>query len=212
MDGMQDFLPRVLRFMGELSAHNDRDWFNANKARFEADVKRPAGLLLEDIEARLEHDLGLRTKPKLYRVHRDIRFSKDKTPYNTHLHMQWSMERAPVCFLFGASRDYCQLGVGAMVFPKDSLDRWRAHVAENHVVCGNVRKLKAHGWTNDVPALKRVPPPYPPDHPEADLLRRKGLVLWKHLDDVEQRALPDSLMAGFRTADPFREALISALS
>lgn len=212
MDGFQDFLPRALRFLDDLSAHNEREWFNANKSRYEADIKRPATLLLDEIEARLKRELKQDTRPKLYRIHRDVRFSKDKTPYNTHVHMQWSIGDVPVSYLFGASRAYCQMGVGAMMFPKDALTRWRENIAEGHPVAANVRKLKAEGWVSDEPALKRVPSPYAQNHPDADLLRRKGLVMWKHLDSQEQDHLPDALMSGFQTADAFRDTLVSALS
>jgi uncharacterized protein (TIGR02453 family) len=69
--------------------------------------------------------------PKVFRIHRDVRFSKDKTPYNTHLHMMWSRgaeaTRAPAWF-FGAAPDYLTFGMGVMGLEKDTLTRFREMV------------------------------------------------------------------------------------
>ncbi|NJN34835.1 MAG: DUF2461 domain-containing protein [Saprospiraceae bacterium] len=75
-------------FFTELAQNNDRDWFNANKPRYEKDVKMPFLALLEQIVAELtdsEPDLALvPTKQMLFRINRDTRFSKDKRPYKEH--------------------------------------------------------------------------------------------------------------------------------
>ena len=119
----------ALGFFDDLGANNTRDWFTANKSRYEAAVKRPAEALLAETGARLEAQTGRAQKAKLYRIHRDLRFSKDKTPYNTHLHLQWTDPRTGVCHLFGVSRDYVCAGVGAMGFDKPALERWRDAIA-----------------------------------------------------------------------------------
>lgn len=212
MDAFHDLVPGSRDFFAQLAANNDRDWFAAHKGDYEAAVKRPAQLLLDEVSAALTRDLGLSAKPKLYRVHRDVRFSKDKTPYNTHLHMQWSMLDSPVCYLFGASQSYCKLGVGAMVFPKASLPVWRERVDAGDPVVAEVDALAAAGWPLSQPELKRVPSPYPQDHPQADLLKRKGLILWHDLDEADQGTLLTTLPARFAEADGFRRALVAALT
>ncbi|MEC7761775.1 MAG: TIGR02453 family protein [Pseudomonadota bacterium] len=211
MDAFHDLVSGSRGFFAQLAAHNDRDWFAAHKAEYEAAVKRPAELLLDEVSVALTRDLGQPVKPKLYRVHRDVRFSKDKTPYNTHLHMQWSLQDAPVCFLFGAAAEYCKLGVGAMVFPKETLAAWRERVDAGDAVVGEAAALEAAGWVLSEPELKRVPAPYAQDHPQATHLKRKGLIAWRDLSDGEAQSLTTILPARFAKANGFRRALVSAL-
>lgn len=207
-------VPDALGFFDDLAADNSRDWFVANKTRYEAEVKAPAEALLEVLGARLEAATGARQTPKLYRIHRDLRFSKDKTPYNTHLHLQWSDRATGICHLFGVSRDYVCAGVGAMAFDKAALERWRARIAGDggagfaRLVDGLVQA----GLRMDPPALKRVPAPHPQDHPRGDLLKRKGIVVWHDLGDSEQ-AFPDTALdAAFARLGPFRTALAEILA
>lgn len=212
MDTFHDLVSGSRGFFAQLAANNDRDWFTAHKADYEAAVKRPAELLLDEIAGALSRDLDQPTKPKLYRVYRDVRFSKDKTPYNTHLHMQWSMPDAPVSYFFGAAAEYCKLGVGAMMFPKGSLASWRAHIDAGDDVVNEAAKLEAAGWEVSEPELKRVPAPYDQDHPQAAHLKRKGLILWHDLTDAEAQSLTTALPARFAEADRFRKALVAALA
>lgn len=214
---MSDFatlIPDALGFFDDLAANNRRDWFAANKARYETAVKAPAKALLAVLGARLEAETGARQTAKLYRIHRDLRFSKDKTPYNTHLHLQWTDAATGICHLFGASRDYVCAGVGAMGFDKPALARWRDRIADARGAdfAKLVDRMLDAGLRMDAPALKRVPAPYPQDHPRAALLKRKGIVLWHDLGDSEQ-AHPDmALEAAFARLGPLRTALAEILA
>ena len=81
------FPPDALAFFRELTANNERAWFNANKARYETTVRDPLISLAADLSARLaKAKLPLRADAKktMFRIHRDVRFSKDKSPYKTH--------------------------------------------------------------------------------------------------------------------------------
>ncbi len=214
---MPDFstlVPDALGFFDDLAANNSRDWFTANKPRYESAVKGPAEALLAELGARLEGATGTALTPKLFRVHRDLRFSKDKTPYNTHLHLQWTDRATGICHLFGVSQDYVCAGVGAMGFDKPALERWRDRVAgeDGAGFARLVDRLQEAGLRMDPPALKRVPAPHPQDHPRAELLKRKGIVLWHDLGDSE-RAHPDAaLEAAFARLGPFRKALAEILA
>ena len=79
----------LINFFIDLSANNNRDWFQDNKKRYEKSVKKPFQAFVTDVIAAIkkEYDpkLELETKNALFRINRDIRFSKDKTPYNTHV-------------------------------------------------------------------------------------------------------------------------------
>jgi uncharacterized protein (TIGR02453 family) len=172
-------------FLGELAENNTRDWFADHKARYDSTLKAPALLLLDQVA----HDLGSRTANglgvKLFRPYRDVRFSRDKTPYHTHLHMMWTLGakgRGPAVFL-GIAPGYVRLGGGVMGFDKAALTTWRAAVdgAAGDALRGMLDDLAAKGLTPDEPALKRVPAPYDKNHRHAHLLRRKGLSLWRDL-------------------------------
>ena len=81
------FAPDALAFFRELTANNTRDWFLANKARYETQVRDPLASLVTDLSARLaktKTPLRGDAKRSLFRINRDVRFSKDKSPYKTH--------------------------------------------------------------------------------------------------------------------------------
>ncbi len=79
---------RFLDFLRELELNNDRDWFNSNKKRFESDVKAPFEVLVQeviDVVAKVDPTIDISPKDAVFRIYRDTRFSKDKTPYKTHM-------------------------------------------------------------------------------------------------------------------------------
>jgi len=81
---MQHFSPDFTQFFKDLAAHNDRDWFNANKKRYEQSVKKPFESFVQELIDLLQTvDKGVNIAPKdaIFRIHRDTRFSADKTPY-----------------------------------------------------------------------------------------------------------------------------------
>jgi uncharacterized protein (TIGR02453 family) len=81
---MKYFTPDYLQFFKDLAAHNNRDWFHENKARYEMSVKKPFECFIQElIIAVQKHDKSIQIKPSeaIFRINRDIRFSKEKTPY-----------------------------------------------------------------------------------------------------------------------------------
>jgi uncharacterized protein (TIGR02453 family) len=207
-------IPEARAFFDALAANNNRDWFGAHKGEYEAVVKRPAKLFLDEVGAWLNAETGTPQVPKLYRVHRDLRFSKDKTPYSTHLHLQWSDNTSGICHMFGVSRDYVTAGVGAMAFSKPALGRWRAHVggAAGEDVAAILAALTGAGHRLSAPELRRVPAPYEQDHPRGDLLRRKGIVLWHDLGADEQADPMAGVQAAFARLGGFRTALADSVA
>ena len=94
------FDKRTLKFLAELSANNDRDWFNANKARYEEDVLDVALRFIQSMQEPLAqfapHFVALPTRVggSLMRIYRDTRFGKDKTPYKTNIGIQFRHGKA----------------------------------------------------------------------------------------------------------------------
>ena len=196
-DPFAHLIPDARAFLAQLAANNTRDWFGDHKARYETELKAPALLLLDQVAHDLGRQSGQVLKPKLFRPHRDVRFSKDKTPYHTHLHLLWMIEGAsgPGLFL-GIAPAYVRLGGGYMTFEKDMLTRWRTAVDGKlgDDLQKDMADLAQQGLEPDDPELKRVPAPFGKDHLRAGLLRRKGLTVWRDLPP-EQFATPQAAMA-----------------
>src|SRR4051794_18703539 len=94
------FSPALFAFLSELADHNDRAWFAAHKSRYVAEVQEPALAFVEDVGMRLPEEVSrhMVADPRpsggsLFRIHRDVRFSKDKSPYKTHVGIQFRHER-----------------------------------------------------------------------------------------------------------------------
>ncbi len=85
--GFQGFSPGLGAFFTALTANNDRDWFQANRSTYEVEVRQPFGALIEALAfVFATQDIPLRgdAKRSLFRIHRDVRFAKDKSPYKTN--------------------------------------------------------------------------------------------------------------------------------
>ncbi|MAU45501.1 MAG: TIGR02453 family protein [Yangia sp.] len=201
-----NFAPQVRNFMEELARNNDREWFRAQKARYDSEVKRPAERLLLSVTRWLESANGLPVRSKLFRPHRDVRFSQDKTPYYTHLHAAWSVPDGRAWY-FGLSPDYATAGCGVMAFDEAQLLRWRRAV--DGPAGARLETLVAEtGVRMNAPDLAEVPEPYPPDHPRAAFLQRSGCVLW--LDDLFDALSADpgvGLTAAFGRLQPLQDWL-----
>ncbi len=206
-DPFSQLIPEARTFLAELSHNNTRDWFTENKPRYEAQLKTPALHLLDLISAHVGN--GVTTK--LFRPQRDVRFSKDKTPYNTHLHMLWMLPGSgtrPALF-FGIGLDYVSVGGGIMGFDKAALTDWRATVDGpfGPELADAINTLIAKGFRLSEPELKRVPAPYDKEHPHGDLLRRKSLTLWNDLPDIRFDAPTDAITETLNNLRPLFDAL-----
>lgn len=182
------FPPHAQTFLTDLRAHNDRDWFAAHRATYDAAVRAPAEAFVAGMEPWLSALAGRPMNGKIYRIHRDVRFSKDKTPYNAHLHIGFAPAAAPhgPGFYFGLEPGRLVPGAGAFEFPGAGLDAYRAAVArpDSGAELESILARLA-GFRIEGAELKRAPAPYPADHPRAALLRRKGLSAWRDLADPE---------------------------
>lgn len=177
-DGFERMVDEALAFFKELSTRNEKAFYEEHKVRYVEEIKKPAEFLASLIAEDLSREMGRTFGSKLFRIHRDVRFSKDKTPYNTHLHVLWSQPDGGPSWFYGLAADYHMVGMGVMGLQGDRLTRYRAFV--DHEGDALKEALDASGveisdWGPD--PLKRVPKPYDQDHPHGDLLRRKAFTV-----------------------------------
>ena len=213
---MHDFdqlIPDARRFTSELRDNNTRDWFHANKDRFDDRLRTPALALLDAMCGPLRDLTGHDATPKLFRPQRDVRFSKDKTPYKAHLHMLWRLAaggRQDPALFFGIDPEGASVGVGVFDFGKDVLADWRKMIdLDGPRFASAIEGAQAQGWQLWEPDLKRVPPPFGKDHPQADLLRHKRLVMTRALPG--DGPLTDRLTSAYAETLPVLRVLDSVL-
>ena len=212
-DPFDSLVPDARSFLGDLAQNNTRDWFLAHKADYDTRLRAPALALLDTLSAFLEKQAGTVPQTKLFRPNRDIRFSSDKTPYHTHLHMLWNTP--PIGWFFGISPDYVSIGAGAMGFDKQTLPRWRTAMdgPKGIEVANLLDALTRKGARISEPELKRVPAPFDKAHAHGDLLRRKSLSVWFDLSeaDIKKGGLTQQIEAAFSEMLPLGKMLQSLL-
>lgn len=215
------FPPETLSFLSGLRANNNRDWFTANKAVYERAMKRPAEAFAPVLAERLTALAGQPMRGKIFRIYRDVRFSKDKSPYNAHLHIGFMPPgegRHRAGYYFGLDADGLALGGGTVELSGPDLDAFRSAMADDRTggaLARLVADLRAQGFRIDDGELKRVPAPYPADHPRGELLRHKSLSAWKDVKDpaaITGPSVVETCMAAFEAMAPLNRWIEDALA
>ncbi len=217
------FTPEGIQLLADLARNNDRAWFAPRKADYERLLKEPLEALCVALAERFTaRGLPLRADPKRspFRIYRDTRFSKDKSPYKTNLGASFPWVGAGGAgeavdagahasggyFNFQPGEMYA--GGGLWMPEKPRLDAFRRSIVDSP---DRVREAfedrEFVAWFGDVhthDSLKRIPAGYPQDHPMADMLRWKDIIFGRRLSDAEvcSPALPDMLVDGYATAMP----------
>jgi uncharacterized protein (TIGR02453 family) len=187
----------ALDFYDGLAADNTRTYWTEHKAVYDEKILHPMTELAEE----LAEEFG---EPKLFRPYRDVRFSRDKTPYKTHIgavvggtgYIQLSAEGLAA-------------GAGMWQLSPEQLARYRTAVAhditgpELERITAEIEKagITVHGHG----VLKSAPRGYPPDHPRIGLLRYKGLTAWREWPvepGLETASAKDRLTDFLRTSLP----------
>jgi uncharacterized protein (TIGR02453 family) len=226
------FTPEAIHFLLELSVNNDRAWFQPRKGEYERLLKEPLEALCIDLgEQFRRRKVPLRADTgSPFRIYRDVRFSKDKSPYKTYVSASfpWDEPGTPAAAprghaegvhrpggYFSFSPDEAYLGGGMWHADRPHLEAWRDLVVDEpkrlHAVIDAPKFKKAFGDLEAEDRLKRVPPGYPPDHPDAELLKLKDVLFGRRLTDAEALSpnLPDVLAGAFATATPMLRLLAS---
>jgi len=140
-DAFVGFPKPGIKFLKDLQKNNDREWFATHKKTYEQELKAPAEAFLAGLQGQLETMLRAPVTAKLFRIHRDVRFSKDKTPYNTHVRMAFfgvpsttgAGTGVQSGFYFSLDTVGITYGAGSMLLDKQSLARYRAAVDDREI-------------------------------------------------------------------------------
>jgi uncharacterized protein (TIGR02453 family) len=219
------FDPGLLAFFGELSHDNSREWFRAHEHHYEANVRAPALALIRAVGARLpelsEHFRADDRKlgGSLMRIHRDTRFSPDKTPYKTNLGIQFRHAlgkdvHAPGLY-FHVDMEGVFLGAGTWHPEPEVLANIRAALLERPHAWLRARDDRAfvRDWTLGGESLARAPRGVAKDHPLVDDLRRKDHIAMSTLSHGElmRSDLVELVMARWLAAAPYLRFLCDAI-
>jgi uncharacterized protein (TIGR02453 family) len=219
------FDPTFFKFLKQLKTHNNRAWFLANKERYEREVRNPLLDFIGDLGPSLRKvskHLIVDNSPSggsMFRIYRDTRFSKDKTPYKTHVAAQFRLGRSKDVHTPGY---YLHLSPGE-VFAGGGI--WRPEAP----VLGQIRDYLAHHpteWksvlkdkkfkklcTLEGEKLQRPPKGYDPDHELIDAIKYKDFIFFSQFSEKDAQS-PD-FMARFvescAAGAPYMEFLCKAL-
>jgi uncharacterized protein (TIGR02453 family) len=135
---MTYFSADFFRFFEQLSQNNNQEWFDDHKNLYEEAVKRPFKELVQDVMTRIkeQHDpqLCIPVTDAVFRIHKDIRFSRDKTPFHTYVsaNISHAGKKSKECpgFFFRFGHDKITMGGGSYELEKDNLTRVRHHIED----------------------------------------------------------------------------------
>jgi len=214
------FAPALFAFLRELKEHNDREWFAANRERFVTDVEGPMLAFIKDFAPKLREISpayvadARRMGGSLFRIHRDTRFSADKSPYKTWTAARFSHEArrklpSVPAFYLHLGVDHCFGGGGAYHLDRPALTRIRQQVVDTPEAWATARKgLEIHGEQ-----LKRAPAGFPSSHEHIEDLKRQNLYVMAEFseDDVVADGFLERFVEASRHAAPVLEFQTKAL-
>jgi uncharacterized protein (TIGR02453 family) len=228
------FRPEAVEFLAELAANNERAWFQPRKADYERLLKEPLEGLCVALGERFQaRGMPLRADPAKspFRIYRDVRFAKDKSPYKTNIGASFPWVGAEDGDLTGRSRTenvhssggYFHLSPGEIYVgggywhpEKTWIDTFRQRVvadpaAFRALVDAPAFRTAFGELSRDGHVLQRVPAGYSADDPEAETLKLKDVVFGRRLSDAEAESasLPDVIADTFAVGIPLLRYLAS---
>ena len=223
------FTSSALRFLRGLARNNNKEWFEAHREEYETELREPMRDLIGEMNARFAKfapEIAGDPKRSMFRINRDIRFSKDKSPYKTHAACWFHHRRATSRvgseadagsggFYFHLEPGKSFVGGGLWMPPRPQLNKLRDAIAEDPAGFERMAKAitKRFGAFEDESALKRMPRGFSEDHPAARWLRYQSFTSGRMLTDaqVTDSALPSILAKEFEGLLPLVRWLNSAL-
>ena len=222
--GFTGFGPALYRFFDALEEHQNRDWFAANRDTYDTEVREPLTRLVTSLTlAFAALDIPLRADPKtsIFRINRDVRFSKNKHPYKTHASAVWTRDGTKAAqglfyFQIGIGRTFCAAGFHTP--EPDQLQAIRTAIAAKP---GAWLDLEARLAAKGLPlstdhTLTRLPRGFDPEQvaPVAHAVRYTSFVVSRPLGDDDTRGpeLIDALVTAAHDSLPLLEFGWAALA
>lgn len=188
------FTPGLFKFLRDLKINNNKEWFLANKSKYETEIKNKTKEFV-DVMAIIFSSLNLpyisNIKSSLFRIHRDIRFSKNKNPYKTNVGIffpyqyetskKGKLVELPGLYIHFEPND-CFLAGGLHSPTSEQLKRIRENISINYEDFNGI--INSSGFIKEFDSflqdskLKRVPAGYPKDHPAAEMLKLKSFTVY----------------------------------
>jgi uncharacterized protein (TIGR02453 family) len=199
---MSYFSKSSLQFFRGLARHNEKPWFERHREEYEREVREPMAELVREMDLRMGRfapEMVGDPKRSVFRLYRDIRFSKDKSPYKTHaacwfFHQDGSSKVGREAhgggagFYFQMAPGNSFVGGGCWMPPRPALQRFRAAIAANPRAFERLvlaPKLRRMGGLDEDSMLKRAPRGYADDHPAARWLRHQSFTVGRPLTDAQ---------------------------
>jgi uncharacterized protein (TIGR02453 family) len=211
----------LLSFLRELEQHNDKEWFEAHKPRYKAlqdEFKRFVADLIEEISGFDKTLVGLEPKKAVFRIYRDVRFSKNKHPYKTNFGASLAengrkMTKAGY-YIHIQPSGQTMVGGGLYMPGPEELKRIRTAIDQDATPLREVLAEKSFqdffGALRDIDPVKTAPRGFSKDHPDIDLIRQKSFVGMhtfqdKELDDAA--AFHGKIIKGAKILKPLNDYL-----
>ena len=221
------FPKEAIQFFNDLSSHNTKQWFEENRKTFDEQVMAPAQAFVMEMGERLESIVpnivaDPRRDRSIFRIHRDTRFSKDKSPFKNRLAMFfWSGPRKKLensGFYLHIDASSILLGVGLHTFTKPLLEAYREAVI--HPVQGSklVKAIEEVTQNSDYKIggehYKKTPRGYDPEHPNAKWLVHNGIYAYledTHPKDLHSADFLDFCFQHFKNMSPIHQWISDVL-
>lgn len=190
MSNFRGFPPELFTFFAGLERDNSKTYWEANKTIWETKVNQPIGQLMADLEVEFP-------RLRMFRPNRDIRFSKDKSPYKLWAGITSTSRAAGgIGYFMQVQASGLEIACGTMLMERDQLERFRTaldhdtHGPQFEKLSKQLAAKSLPVTSGYVPTLKRIPPGYPTDHPRAEFLHWKGAVVIKEYEKAEWMYTP----------------------
>ena len=217
----------TLKFLKDLKKNNNKSWFDANRKRYD-EAKKDFELFIQqviDLHGKKDKTISsLKAKECLFRINRDIRFSKDKTPYKTNfgasINKGGKKAFSTAGYYFHLEPGEAFVGGGIYQPMPEELRKVRQEIDYNFKEFKNIigsKKFKSVYGDLDKSnefLLSRVPKGYEADNPAADYLRLKSYIAFEHItdSDLTSRMLVKKAADAFQTLQPFIDFVNGSLS
>lgn len=223
-ESFRGFPPKALTFLRGLTKNNRKDWFEAHRDDYEDALRTPMKQLIEEVDVRLADfapEIVGSPKKSMFRIHRDVRFSNDKSPYKTNAACWFyhgdagsgvggdaAHGGAGFYFHMEPSGSFC--GGGIWMPPRPALARIRQSLADDQegfedIVLSRAFKRRFGALSEEAPRLSRMPRGFDADHKAGAWLRYQSFTAGCELKvtDIQSAKLPDVLAKQYAAMTPF---------